>query len=612
MGYQALLFCPDQKTARTVSQVLSELDFSIEPCTEPFGAVKKLMAQRFDAIVVDCDNEQNAMLLFKSARNSGANQAALAVAVVEGQAGVAKAFRIGANLVLTKPINVEQAKGTLRVARGLLRKGSEAVKAGASAGPGTVRTNVPPVPVAPPRGQAPAIPPRRSATPAARPPKAPSPPALAPSVSDAAHQDAETLFEPAAPPGKTQTPARVREAPLAASAKPAYPWQRAAKPAAEPTSPALHKAAETASPEQTRAPGKPVSPGSAAGPTGAPLSLGTVGAAPATAKEKETVRPSDVMAPSAAPQPPRPKPQITVETRPEAEVPARKTLLHPDVESPSFSVGLSDWGEEDEGSKTKAIAIIAAVVLLAASAAYLGWKNSSTKRAVQPSVPQPVVTQTLPEAASDSKPEASPAAAPTESADASEDSPKTAPTAAPKTSPAIKAHAKESSASAAAEAPQQEPAPEPLVVKRDKSSATAAAASAGTSEPVQPPSTLGVVGSGDTKELANISNVAVGVPKPVPQVVNISQGVSEGLILKKVAPRYPSQALQLRIQGSVEMQATINKQGNITDLKVLTGDRMLARAAQEAVKQWRYKPYYLNGEPVDVQTMITVNFSLPN
>src|SRR5947208_10933462 len=128
MGYKALLFCLDQKNARTVTQVLSELEFAVEPCPEPFAAVKKLMAQHFDAVVVDCDNEQNATLLFKSARNSSSNQTSLAVAVVEGQAGVAKAFRIGANLVLTKPINIEQAKGTLRVARGLLRK-SEPAKA---------------------------------------------------------------------------------------------------------------------------------------------------------------------------------------------------------------------------------------------------------------------------------------------------------------------------------------------------------------------------------------------------------------------------------------------------------------------------------------------------
>jgi DNA-binding response OmpR family regulator len=126
MGYQALLFCPDEKLARVVTQVFGDLDFSVDPVHEPFAAVKKLMAQRYDAVVVDCENEQNASLLFKSARNSTSNQSSLAIALVEGQAGVAKAYRIGANLVLTKPINVEQAKGTLRVARGLLRKNSDA------------------------------------------------------------------------------------------------------------------------------------------------------------------------------------------------------------------------------------------------------------------------------------------------------------------------------------------------------------------------------------------------------------------------------------------------------------------------------------------------------
>src|SRR3974390_915173 len=125
MGYQALLFCPDEKLARVVAQVFGELDFTLEAVSEPFSTVKKLMAQRYDALVFDCENEQNAALLFKSARNSSSNQSSLAIALVEGQAGVAKAYRIGANLVLTKPLNVEQAKGTLRVARGLLRKNAD-------------------------------------------------------------------------------------------------------------------------------------------------------------------------------------------------------------------------------------------------------------------------------------------------------------------------------------------------------------------------------------------------------------------------------------------------------------------------------------------------------
>src|SRR5215470_6802846 len=133
MGYSALLFCPDEKTARVLSQILAELEFGVDASPEPFAAVKKISSQHFDAIVVDCENEQNGALLFKSARSSGSNQASLSVAVVEGQTGVAKAFRLGANLVLTKPIHVEQSKGTLRVARGLLRKGQAAKPA--SAGP---------------------------------------------------------------------------------------------------------------------------------------------------------------------------------------------------------------------------------------------------------------------------------------------------------------------------------------------------------------------------------------------------------------------------------------------------------------------------------------------
>src|SRR5256714_4593663 len=184
MGYTALLFCPEEKTARTVTQVLSELEFTVEGCTEPFAAVKKLMGQHFDAVVVDCDNEQNATLLFKSARNSTSNQASLAVAVVEGQAGVAKAFRIGANLVLTKPINIEQAKGTLRVARGLLRKGEPAKPPVTSA----AHASQTPKPVAakpapPVKAAAPVTPAAIAPRPVAIPESKPAPAAAWPSAS---------------------------------------------------------------------------------------------------------------------------------------------------------------------------------------------------------------------------------------------------------------------------------------------------------------------------------------------------------------------------------------------------------------------------------------------
>lgn len=101
-------------------------------------------------------------------------------------------------------------------------------------------------------------------------------------------------------------------------------------------------------------------------------------------------------------------------------------------------------------------------------------------------------------------------------------------------------------------------------------------------------------------------------PKPVLQRLNISQGVSLGLLVKKVDPVYPPNAVHMQIEGAVQLLATISKSGDITEVKVLSGDKQLTRAASDAVKRWKYKPYLLNGEPVDIQTQITVNFRLPH
>jgi periplasmic protein TonB len=108
-----------------------------------------------------------------------------------------------------------------------------------------------------------------------------------------------------------------------------------------------------------------------------------------------------------------------------------------------------------------------------------------------------------------------------------------------------------------------------------------------------------------------ISSTPVAVPKvAAPQRVRVSQGVTQGLLIHKVQPAYPPLARQARIQGSVLLQALISKGGTIENLRVISGHPMLSPAAIDAVKQWRYKPYILNGEPVEVETQITVNFTL--
>lgn len=86
--------------------------------------------------------------------------------------------------------------------------------------------------------------------------------------------------------------------------------------------------------------------------------------------------------------------------------------------------------------------------------------------------------------------------------------------------------------------------------------------------------------------------------------------MSEGDLVHKVLPTYPALARAARIQGQVLLQAVISKQGTIENLRVLAGHPMLVPAAIEAVRQWRYRPYILNNEPVEVETQITVNFGL--
>jgi len=108
-----------------------------------------------------------------------------------------------------------------------------------------------------------------------------------------------------------------------------------------------------------------------------------------------------------------------------------------------------------------------------------------------------------------------------------------------------------------------------------------------------------------------ISSTPVAVPKvATPQRVRVSAGVTSGLLIRKVQPVYPPLARQARIQGTVILHAQIGKDGSIQNLQLISGHPMLVQSALDAVRQWKYKPYLLNGEPVEVDTEVAVNFTL--
>ena len=110
-----------------------------------------------------------------------------------------------------------------------------------------------------------------------------------------------------------------------------------------------------------------------------------------------------------------------------------------------------------------------------------------------------------------------------------------------------------------------------------------------------------------------LGSILSSIPQPVPQqpkLIRVSSGVSSGLLIHKVSPDYPPLARQARVQGTVLLEATIAADGTIENLRVVSGHPMLVSSAVNAVKQWRYRPYLLNGQPVEVQTTVEVHFNL--
>jgi protein TonB len=156
--------------------------------------------------------------------------------------------------------------------------------------------------------------------------------------------------------------------------------------------------------------------------------------------------------------------------------------------------------------------------------------------------------------------------------------------------------------SAATKAPSTSAASRPIIVK-------SSTRKAGSDDEVIPGITT--MPSSSASTLPNLGSGAASAIVPRLQTLNVSQGVSHGLLVKQVQPVYPQDALRLGIEGSVQLLATISKSGDISAVKVVSGNPSLSRAAADAVKKWKYKPYLLNGEPVEIQTQVIINFKVP-
>jgi TonB family protein len=102
------------------------------------------------------------------------------------------------------------------------------------------------------------------------------------------------------------------------------------------------------------------------------------------------------------------------------------------------------------------------------------------------------------------------------------------------------------------------------------------------------------------------------VKSEAPKPFHLPRKDAEALLIKKMEPEYPQEALDKRIQGAVLLRTEISEAGNVTNLTLISGHPLLAPAAIEAVKQWMYQPYLQDGRAVAFETQVQVDFRLPS
>ena len=621
MATRAFLLCGDEKAVHAVTQILDELDVSFEHSGEPPFALKRLAAQRFDLLIVDCDNAQNATQVFNSARASNLNKNSIAVAVVEGKAGVPNAFRLGASLVLTKPVSLEQARNTLRTGIGMTKKDAVETKPAATA-PVATPTSAPltPTPLtaalvtpatAAPMAQIPAS----TLTPAATALVTPHPvaPALVPPAPVA-----KVPAAPAAPPPPVapSAPVQVKPATSPSAEKPVLVPKA---PSPTPAAAQEHKPALTDPRDSKTQPKVGVTAVAKAAAVGTsttvppPVSTskfdsvfaGTASTVAETEKKLGEDKNKSLELSDAK------EPVLRIEDPLAEEAEALDPLKDHGV--PSFgAMGRQSFAgfDEEKPKRSKAPLIAAVVLIVIGGGAYAVWATQPDFRAFMaweygnihskidamrgtpvtaavkpqpaPAPPAPVqpVTPSVPQNAENIDLAVTSGATASASADTGAATSATANAAAPAAT---------------------NPAPAP------STNAEAAPAKPATLQPAKQDATPGHSASLVPASLPPTTTAKA----PASDLFEVPEDFADDQVVHRVHPTYPKQAIAKKLHGSVVLQAIISKQGKVDSLQLVSGDPILAQAAATAVKQWRYKPYWHNNEPTDFQTRVTVDFKLP-
>ena len=637
MALRCFVFTSDEGTAALIRQILADLGVEADPCSDAVVAAEKITNQNFQIVIIDWDRQPEAGLLLTTARERKAAERALTLAIVSDEKNVPVVLQAGANSILRKPIAVNQAKDTLTTARDLLRAkqdsaagASHAAAAAASAGPSSL------------------------------------PPAL--EQTNPTLRAGEFLVSAPAKPGaqfetESDLPLPSRQSsdnpmdplmdlePVASSAA-----ARSAEPAAPTPPPAVPADGETRGLQwylKTRVAARPASPAppEPPAPRGNPELLGydQIPAQPVK-------RVADPVSPAPKPAPPelsKPlKPTKKEEQKNEAELFAYIDEGRAKQPSPSrFHLG--------KGAIFGAL-LLASVAIAATPQApwhpqlrtlwhsgqktVRGWLNPQPVTAVQ-EAPRAheeqyrpgdeyklPVAENIPDATTDpSQIEVVPAVDPTAKkpnpdaanpaltsapADTStSDQPPAQTGPAPDVQPTQVTTAPGQPVTVATAVPASQPRTVTVVSLPPQASTTAAVPVATPAQPRPTPQPHYVSPPGTVPQSLR-SQLAPATPDPVskpadtglPSIepVPVAESAERALVTDQPAIPYPANAKSQ--QGTVVLQVFIGRDGTVQDAKFLQGSFLFARTAIDGVKQWKFKPYVLNGRPVSVQTTMTMKF----
>jgi|HubBroStandDraft_4_1064222.scaffolds.fasta_scaffold24832_2 TonB family protein len=593
----ALLLSPDDQAVTAITGVLEEMSVTCERPLDGVSAAQKLTSQTFDLVLVDCENLPAAKLIFDVCRRGKNGNNPVPIAIVDGRAGLPTAFRLGAELILTKPVAKDQARATIRTAVGRLRKTA----------PTSEIAPAPDVAVA--TAPAPVVVPAEEHAMAA---------AASADSSHAgfSHEGSSQLTSHDDPASSS-----VRES-IAATSSAAAPALDTTLSSAVMDSTVTDSATMASAVEEIDA-APPAIPG-----TRSPASFSahplTPSDDPVLAELERTEQEESEKAHASLE-------SVTTEaadSQKQASDPASEATK---AASESRPAKLATSSSRRQGSlKTRGSLVALLMLAIAAGGFYFAWMyQPGFQTIVRPQIDRilALVGTALPQQPTAARPSAQPAPAqptpPAPAATAAPDSALTTPDS------AANSAANSSAPVAATSAPTTQPssASGTTVAPAVAGSATTPASATPVSakpEVVKPeivkpeiakagPDKTAAPLTGATKNTAASPDASLSnapLPAEATAVILSSKG-AEGRLITRVAPKPPAGAQSSGAEGTVVLKTIVDENGKVAGVRLVEGNASLATAAVQAVKQWRYRPFTRDGKAQPFQTVVIVDFQRP-